>query len=112
MEQILLAYGLPKETVITIIMLYSNMKAKVCSPDGDIDFFNIAAGILQGDTLTLYLFILNVDRCNERKWFYPKKVRSRQLLWMQIMQRIPYFLQIHLLKLNPCCIVWSRQQMV
>ena len=33
MEQILLAYGLPKETVITIMMLYKNTKAMVCSPD-------------------------------------------------------------------------------
>ena len=34
MKQILLAYGLPKETVIAIMMLYKNMKVKVCSPDG------------------------------------------------------------------------------
>ena len=35
MEQILLTYGLPKETVTAIMMLYSNAKVKVCSPDGD-----------------------------------------------------------------------------
>ena len=33
MEQILLAYGLPKETVTTKMMLNINMKVKVCSPD-------------------------------------------------------------------------------
>ena len=32
MEQILLAYGLPKETVSAIIMLYRNTKVKVRSP--------------------------------------------------------------------------------
>ena len=35
MEQILLAYGLPKETVTAIMILYRNTKVKVCSPDGD-----------------------------------------------------------------------------
>ena len=34
-EQILLAYGLPKETVTALIMLYKNTKAMVCSPDED-----------------------------------------------------------------------------
>ena len=43
------------------MMLYSNIKAKVCLPDGDADFFNIVAGVLQGDTLALYLFIICLD---------------------------------------------------
>ena len=51
MEQILLAYGLPKETTAIIIMLYRNTKVKVCSPDEDTDYFNILAGVLQGDAL-------------------------------------------------------------
>ena len=41
MEQILLAYGIPKETVNAIMMLYKNTRAKVRSPDGDTDFFDI-----------------------------------------------------------------------
>ena len=57
MEQILLVYGLPKETVTAIMMLYKNTKVKVCSPDGDTDYFDIVAGVQQGDTLALYLFI-------------------------------------------------------
>ena len=40
MEQILLAYGLPKETVAAIMILYRNTKVKVHSPDGDIDYFD------------------------------------------------------------------------
>ena len=48
MEQILLAYSLPKETVATIMMLYRNTKVKVCSLDGDTDYFDIVAGDLQG----------------------------------------------------------------
>ena len=49
MEQILLAYGLPKETVAAI-MLYRNTKVKVRYPDGDTDYFDIVAGVLQGNT--------------------------------------------------------------
>ena len=64
MEQILLAYGIPKETVAAITIIYRNTKVKVRSPDGDTDYFDIVAGVLQRDTLTPYLFIicLNVLR--------------------------------------------------
>ena len=61
MEQILLAYGLPKETVAAIIMLYRNTKVKVRSPNGDTDYFVIVAGVLQGNTLVPYLFIICLD---------------------------------------------------
>ena len=61
MEQILLAYGLPKETVAGITILYRNTKVKVRSPDGDTEYFDIVAGVLQGDTLAPYLFIICLD---------------------------------------------------
>ena len=61
MEQILLAYGLPKETVAAIMILNRNTKVKVCSPDGDIDYFDIVAGVRQRDTLAPYLFIICLD---------------------------------------------------
>ena len=61
MEQILLAYGLPKETVAATMILYRNTKMKVRSPDGDTEYFDIVAGVLQGDTLTPYLFIIYLD---------------------------------------------------
>ena len=61
MEQILLAYGLPKETVAAITILYRNTKVKVRSPDGDTEYFDIVARVLQGDTLAPYLFIIFVD---------------------------------------------------
>ena len=57
MEQILLAYGLRKETVAAITILYRNTKVKVRSPDGDTEYFDIVAEVLQGDTLAPYLFI-------------------------------------------------------
>ena len=55
MEQILLAYGLSKKTVAAITILYKNTKVKVCSPDGDTEYFDIVAGVKQGDTLAPYI---------------------------------------------------------
>ena len=52
MEHIQQAYGIPK---------HRNTKVKVGSPDGDTDYFNIVAGVLQGDTLAPYLFIICLD---------------------------------------------------
>ena len=61
MEKILLAYGLPKATVAAITILYRNTKMKVRSPDGDTEYFDIVADVLQGDTLAPYLFIICLD---------------------------------------------------
>ena len=61
MEQILLAYDIPKKTVAAITILYWNTKVKVRSPDGDTEYFDIVAGVLQGDTLAPYLFIICLD---------------------------------------------------
>ena len=59
--QILLAYGLPNEIDAAIMIIYRNTKVKVRSPDGDMDYFDIIAGVLQGETLTSYLFIICLD---------------------------------------------------
>ena len=61
MEQIQLAYGIPKETVAAITILNRNTKVKVRSPDGHTEYFDIVAGVLQGDTLAPYLFIICLD---------------------------------------------------
>ena len=50
MKQILLAYGFQKETVTAMMMLYKNTMAMVCSPDGNTEYFDFVAGVLQGDT--------------------------------------------------------------
>ena len=59
--EILKAYGVPEEIVKAIEVLYVNTTAQVLSPDGDTDFFNIYAGVLQGDTLAPYLFMVALD---------------------------------------------------
>ena len=42
-------------------MLYKNSIVKVRSPDGDTDYFDIVASVLQGNTLVPYLFIICLD---------------------------------------------------
>ena len=85
MEKILLAYGLPKETVAAIKILYRNTKVKVRSPDGDTEYFDIVTGVLQGDTLAPHLFIIcldyvlrtSIDKIRENGFELTKK-RSRR----------------------------------
>ena len=85
MEQILLAYGIPKETVAAITILYRNTKVKVLSPVGDTEYFDIVAGVRQGDTLAPYLFIIcldyvlrtSIDKIRENGFELTKK-RSRR----------------------------------
>ena len=61
MEQILLAYSLPKETLAANTIPYRNTKMKVRSPDGDTEYFDIIAGVLQGDTLAPYPLFICLD---------------------------------------------------
>ena len=61
MGQILITYDLPKETIAAIMMLYKNTKVKVRSPDGETDYFDIVAGVLQVDILALDLLIICPD---------------------------------------------------
>ena len=84
MVQILIAYGLPKETIAAIMMLYKNTKVKVCSANGDRDYHDIVAGVLQGDTLVPYLFIIclnnvlmSIDKMKDNSFKLAKK-RSRR----------------------------------
>ena len=51
------------------MMLYKSTIAIVCSFDGDTDFFDIVAVVLQGDILTLYLFRVSLD------YFLPKSIK-------------------------------------
>ena len=52
-EQIQLTYCLPKETVAAVMMFHRNTKVIVRSLDGHTDYFDMVAGLLQGDTLAL-----------------------------------------------------------
>lgn len=61
MFEILKLYGIPGKIISAIRALYVSTKAKVISTDGDSDIFDIHAGVLQGDTLAPFLFILVLD---------------------------------------------------
>ena len=61
MELILETYGIPNEIIKAIMIAYKNTRAFVRSPDGDTEFFDSIAGVLQGDTLAPYLFIIVLD---------------------------------------------------
>ena len=58
---ILRAYGIPEAIVRLIDGIYTGTKAKVVTADGITEIFDILAGVLQGDTLALYLFIVVID---------------------------------------------------
>ena len=119
MEQILLAYGLPKETIAAITILYRNTKVKVRSPDGDTEYFDIVAGVLQGDTLTPYLFIIcldyvlriSIDKIKETALSWQRKEaegtlqKQLQTLTTPMTQR---FWQIHPTKPKHYCIIWNK----
>ena len=75
LEQILLAYSMPKETVAAIMILYRNTEVKVRSPDGDTEYFDIVAGVLQGVTLASYLFIICLT-CLERRSIWSERTAS------------------------------------
>ena len=61
MLHILYFYGLPDKIVVGVKTMYNNPETFVLSPDGATDSFFTTAGILLGDTLALYLFIMLVD---------------------------------------------------
>ena len=50
-----------KKTNSTITMLFQNTKAMIHSLDGDTDFFDPVAGVLEGDILALNLFKICQD---------------------------------------------------
>ena len=61
MMTILKAYGIPGKLLTAINQMYTNTKARVLSPDGETEWFEILAGVLQGDTLAPYLFAIVLD---------------------------------------------------
>ena len=44
------------------MMLYRITKVKVRFMDGETEYQEIVAGVLQGDTLARYLFIISIDK--------------------------------------------------
>ena len=61
MAEILKSYGISNKIIIAIMILYSNNKSMVRSPDGDTELFDINSGVLQEDTLAPLLFIITLN---------------------------------------------------
>ena len=59
--EILSVYGVPKNIVDAVSILYKDTVAQVIAPDEETDLFETAAGVLQGDTLALHLPIVALD---------------------------------------------------
>lgn len=59
--KILRAYGIPNITVDLIDKMYTGTLTKILTPDGLTKAFEILAGVLLGDTLAPYLFIIVID---------------------------------------------------
>ena len=59
MEEILLAYGLPKETVAAITVLYRNTKVKVRSPDVDTILRHCSRSTTRGHASPIPLYHLS-----------------------------------------------------
>ena len=73
------------------MILYRNTKVKVRSADGDTEYFDIVAGVLQGDTQDPYLFIIclyyvlgtSIDK-NQRKRLRADKKEAEVTLQKQL----------------------------
>ena len=61
MFEILSLYGIPEEIISAIKVLYTDTSSTILTSDGETPPFSIKAGILQGDTLAPFLFIIVVD---------------------------------------------------
>ena len=61
MFEILGFYGILKDTIDAIKVLYTNTRPSIVTPDGETESFDILSGILQGDTLAPFLFIIVID---------------------------------------------------
>ena len=61
MMTLMKAYDIPTRLLAAIDTLYKNTRARVLTPDGETNLFEIRVEVLQGDTLAPYLFVIVLD---------------------------------------------------
>ena len=66
--KILKIYGTPEILIISIQSLTSNSKAQIITPDVITETFFIQNGVLQGDNLAPFLFIIALDYATRNRW--------------------------------------------
>ena len=79
---ILIAYGVPQEIIKAIRAAYTNTTAQVITEDDNNEFFSIEAGVLQGDKLAPYLFIIFID------YMMRTSTKNRENIGLTITQRL------------------------
>ena len=87
MMKILKAYDIPTKILAAINTMYQKTRARVITPDGETKYFEIKAGVLQGDTLAPYLFVIVLDYImrktydgkEEQMGFEVQKKQSRRI---------------------------------
>ena len=77
MLQILKAYDVPDRLIQAISLMYSGTRARVLTPDGNTEYFDILAGVLQGDTLAPFLFAIVLDYTLRQAI-----IRKREQTWL------------------------------
>ena len=80
MFSILGQYGIPLKVVNAIRCIYTGSKSFVSTPDGDTEPFSVNTGVLQGDTLAPFLFIIVID-------YVLREAMQRQELGVQLCRR-------------------------
>jgi hypothetical protein len=58
---VLRTHQVPRQLVSAIMAMYQGTRAAVVTPDGLSDTFSTSSGVLQGDTLAPFLFVLLLD---------------------------------------------------
>ena len=60
MLEILAAYGILSTIINVIALLYDNTEARITKSDCETEFCKRLKGMLQGDTLAIFLFIITL----------------------------------------------------
>ena len=68
--EILRAYGVPEKLVSAIAATYAQTWAKIRTPDGDTDSFQILGGVLQGDTQTPFFSLMVLSMRSDAPFNY------------------------------------------
>ena len=61
MFNILRHYGIPTKIVNAIKTIYKNFRSAVIAEGNISEEFDVTAGVLQGDTLSPFLFVITLD---------------------------------------------------
>ena len=85
MFEILRLYGIPEGIIAAIKVMYTDNSSTVMTTDGETQAFPTLAGILQGDTLAPFLFIMVVDYIMHN---YRESISTPSQAWLKTTSRV------------------------